>query len=252
MINRRGHPASCQMKGTMQDSRGWKNDAKNCNSMTTRMKNHQLISARLRAPLCITLALAGLLCPIIIAQETPLPPGPGTIDVEIIYDNTASDRTDDAPKFPPTPSNEKGNEIVLCEGSRNVFRFLLFYYGDFVAEGDETCTLRFYANDGEAFHPAAPQFLQPGTLLYESDPTPIKPGDHQAILFTDINVEVPDRLTWTAEFGGLSGLAGDRASLIFYDVAMGWDSPDRYVWEDPADAKLNIETYETAVGGSMG
>ncbi len=218
--------------------------------MTTRIENHQRTRARLRAPLCIALALAGLLCPTT-AQEAPAPPGPGTINVEIIYDNTTGG-TDNVPKFPPTPSNEKGNEIVLCEGSRNVFRFLLFYYGDFVAEGDETCVLRFYANDGEAFHPSAPQFLQPGTLLYESDPTPIKPGDHQAILFTDINVEVPDRFTWTAEFDGLSGLAGDRASLIFYDVAMGWDSPDRYIWEDPADAKSNIETYKTAVGGSMG
>ena len=218
--------------------------------MTTRIEN-QLTSARLRTPLCIALALAGLLCrSTIVAQETPAPPGPGTIDVEIIYDNTTGG-TDDAPKFPPT-SNEKGNEIVLCEGSRNVFRFLLFYYGDFVAEGDETCTLRFYANDGEAFHSAAPQFRQPGTLLYESDPTPIEPGDSQAILFTDINVEVPDRFTWTAEFDGLAGLAGDRARLIFYDVAMGWDSPDRYVWENHADAKLNIETYKTAVGGSMG
>ena len=226
-------------------------DAKNCNLMTTRMENHQLTSALLRSPLCIALALAGLLCPIIIAQETPLPPGPGTIDVEIIYDNTASDGTDDALKFPPTPSNEKGNEIVLCESSRNVFRFFLFYYGDFVAEGDETCVLRFYANDGESFHPAAPQFRQPGTLLYESDPMPIEPGNLQAIFFTDINVEVPDRFTWTAEFGGLSGLAGDRASLIFYDVAMGWDSPDRYIWTDP-DAKSNIEIYKTAVGGSMG
>ena len=222
---------------------------KNCNFMTTRMENHQLKSVRLRAPLCAALAFAILLCRTS-AQETPSPPGPGTINVEVIYDNTASG-TDNAPKFPPT-SNEKGNEIILCEGSRNVFRFLLFYYGDFVAEGDETCTLRFYANDGEAFHPAAPQFLQPGTLLYESDPTLIEPGDSQAILFTDINVEVPDRFTWTAEFDGLSGLAGDRARLIFYDVAMGWDSPDRYVWENPADAKSNIETYKTAVGGSMG
>lgn len=216
------------------------------NSMTTRIEN-QRTSARLRAPLCIMLALACLLRPTI-AQEAPPPPGPGTIDVEIIYDNTSG--TDDAPKILRS-SNEMGNEIVLCENSRNVFRFFLFYYGDFVAEGDETCTLRFYANDGEAFHPAAPQFLQPGTLLYESDPTPIKPGDRQAILFTDINVEVPDRFTWTAEFDGLSGLAGDRASLIFYDVAMGWDSPDRYVWRDPGTGS-NIETYKTAVGGSMG
>ena len=217
-----------------------------CNSMTTRIEN-QLTSARLRTPLCIALALAGLLRPTI-AQEAPTPPGPGTINVEIIYDNISG--TDDAPKILRS-ANEKGNEIVLCENSRNVFRFLLFYYGDFVAEGDETCTLRFYANDGEAFHSSAPQFRQPGTLLYESDPTPIEPGNHQAILFTDINVEVPDRFTWTAEFGGLSGLVGDRASLIFYDVAMGWDSPDRYVWRDPGTGS-NIETYKTAVGGSMG
>ena len=233
----------------MPNSSGWKNDAHTyCNSMTTRTKN-QLTSARLRAPLCIALALVGLLRPAMVAQETP--PPPGTIDVEIIYDNAGGGGTENAPKSPPTPSNEKGNEIVLCEGSRNVFRFLLFYYGDFVAEGDETCVLRFYANDGEAFHSAAPQFREPGTLLYESDPTPIKPSNRQAILFTDINVEVPDRFTWTAEFNGLSGLAGDWASLIFYDVAMGWDSPDRYVWRDPG-TRSNIETYKTAVGGSMG
>lgn len=219
--------------------------------MTTRIEN-QLTSARLRTPLCIALALAGLLCrPTIVAQETPAPPGPGTIDVEIIYDNAGGDGTDDTPKFPPT-SNEKGNEIVLCEGSRNVFRFLLLYYGDFVAEGDETCTLRFYANDGEAFHSAAPQLRRPGTLLYESDPTPIKPGNFQAIFFTDINVEVPDRLTWTAEFGGLSGLVGDRARLVYYDV--GWEdlrgnSPlDN--WKD-VDTGMSMNLEKVAVGGTL-
>lgn len=218
------------------------------NLMITRIEN-QLKSARLRAPLCIALALAGLLCRAI-AQETPAPPGPGTINVEVIYDN-ATGGTDDALKSPAT-SNEKGNEIVLCEGSRNVFRFLLFYYGDFVADGDETCTLRFYANDGEAFHSAAPQLRQPGTLLYESDPTPIEPGDFQAILFTDINVEVPDRLTWTAEFGGLSGLVGDRARLVYYDV--GWedtkgDSPLDY-WKD-VDTGMSMNLEKVAVGGTL-
>lgn len=218
------------------------------NLMITRMENHQLKSARLRAPLCAALAFAILLCRTS-AQETPSPPGPGTINVEVIYDNTTGG-TDNAPKFPPT-SNEKGNEIVLCEGSRNVFRFLLFYYGDFVAEGDETCTLRFYANDGEGFHSGAPQLRQPGTLLYESDPTLIEPGDFQAILFTDINVEVPDRLTWTAEFGGLSGLVGDRARLVYYDV--GWedikdDSPlDN--WRD-VDTGMSMNLEKVAVGGT--
>lgn len=216
--------------------------------MTTRIEN-QLTSARLRAPLCIALALASLLRPTI-AQEAPTPPGPGTINVEIIYDNTTGG-TDDAPKILRS-SNEKGNEIVLCEGSRNVFRFLLFYYGDFVAEGDETCTLRFYANDGEAFHSSAPQLRQPGTLLYESDPTPIGPGDFQAILFTDINVEVPDRLTWTVEFGGLSGLVGDRARLVYYDV--GWedikgDSPlDN--WKD-VDTGMSMNLEKVEVGGTL-
>ena len=216
--------------------------------MTTRIEN-QLTSARLRAPLCIALALAGFLRPTI-AQEAPTPPGPGTINVEIIYDNTTGG-TDDAPKILRS-SNEKGNEIVLCEGSRNVFRFLLFYYGDFVAEGDETCTLRFYANDGEAFHSSAPQLRQPGTLLYESDPTPIEPGDFQAILFTDINVEVPDRLTWTVEFGGLSGLVGDQARLVYYEV--DWED---LIEKSPLDNWQDVESGESmnlekvAVGGTM-
>lgn len=234
----------------MPNSGGRKNDAHTyCNSMITRIEN-QRTSARLRATLCIALALAGLPRPTIVAQETPAPPGPGTIDVEIIYDNTTGG-ADNAPKFRST-SNEKGNEIVLCESSRNVFRFFLFYYGDFVAEGDETCTLRFYANDGEAFHSAAPQLRQPDTLLYESDPTPIGPGNFQAIFFTDINVEVPDRFTWTAEFGGLSGLVGDRARLVYYDV--GWEdikgnSPlDN--WKD-VDTGMSMNLEKVAVGGTL-
>ena len=86
-----------RQKKTMPNSGGRKNDAHTyCNSMITRIEN-QLMSARLRATLCIALALAGLLCRTT-AQETPAPPGPGTIDVEIIYDNTTGG-TDEVSRF---------------------------------------------------------------------------------------------------------------------------------------------------------
>ncbi|MCS1412238.1 MAG: hypothetical protein M2R45_05443 [Verrucomicrobia subdivision 3 bacterium] len=42
------------------------------------------------------------------------------------------------------------DEIVLGGTFRNVIIFQFKYLGDFTPQGDETCTLRFYANDGES------------------------------------------------------------------------------------------------------
>ena len=126
---------------------------------------------------------------------------------EIIFDNTGSNSFERHSSV-----DEYGDEVIFGGTSREVVIFQFEYFGDFTPQGDETCVIRFYANDGELDQ----GFNEPGTLLFESESFPIFSG-FNAVSITDIEVEVPERLTWTADFDGLSGLGGDRAGLIFRD-----------------------------------
>lgn len=126
---------------------------------------------------------------------------------EIIFDNSGSNSFERHSSV-----DEFGDEVIFGGTSREVVIFQFEYFGDFTPQGDETCVIRFYANDGQLDQ----GFSEPGTLLFESDSFPIFSG-FNTVSITDIDVTVPDRLTWTADFDGLSGLGGDRCGLVFRD-----------------------------------
>ena len=128
---------------------------------------------------------------------------------EVIYDNSAGPSTSRHSSI-----DEYGDEVIFDGTFRDLIIFQFEYFGEFVAEGDETCTIRIYANDGES--PRGEGFEPPGTLLYESEPFPIFP-EFNTVSLTDLDLQVPNRVTWTADFDGLSGFAGDRAGLLFRD-----------------------------------
>ena len=136
--------------------------------------------------------------------------GPATGRAVVVYDNTATvtGLLDVPPSAGPL---ELGDSVVLAGTERVVTDFELLYGGNFDADGDETVTLRLYQNDG--------MDGEPGTLLFESDPAPIGPVSFgsQVFVFEDVLALVPDSLTWTVEFEGISQMAPDRARLFFYD-----------------------------------
>ena len=51
-------------------------------------------------------------------------------------------------------------------------------------------------------------------MLYESDPFGIAVG-FNSVNVSDLLVEVPDTITWTVQFSGLSNTEGDRAGLVY-------------------------------------
>ena len=128
---------------------------------------------------------------------------------EVIYDNSTGVSTSRHSSTRPY-----GDEIIFGGTFRELIIFQFEYFGEFVAQGDETCTIRFYLNDDDSEGRAG--FEKPGTLLYESDPFPIFP-DFNTVSLTDLDLTVPERITWTADFDGLTGLGGDRAGLLFRD-----------------------------------
>ena len=104
------------------------------------------------------------------------------------------------------------------------------YYGDFTPAGDETAQLRVYKNDGPLTKDGDPT---PGTLLYDSTPFAIEAG-WQTKKFSGLNVTVPTDLIWTIEFGGLNGLTGDRAGLVFRPTPSVGTSYDD-IWQNADD-----------------
>jgi hypothetical protein len=104
---------------------------------------------------------------------------------------------------------EFGDELVLDGSARTVSTFQFEYFGAFLRTGDETVRIRFYDNTGPG------RFAAPNNLLFDSGSLPIFSGLNTVPL-TGLSVAVPSRFTWTAEFDGLSGVAGDEAGLVFY------------------------------------
>jgi hypothetical protein len=125
----------------------------------------------------------------------------------ILYDNSSNGGTNVYYQL-----NEYGDEIVLSTNTtvRVMTEFQFEYYGDFAAGGVETARLRVYKNDG----PLTSQGdSTPGTVLYDSGSFSISPG-YQTKSFSGLNITLPDDLTWTVQFSGLVGSAGDEAGLI--------------------------------------
>ena len=140
------------------------------------------------------------------------------VPTEIVYENSQEDVSATHARL-----EEFGDEIILAGDNRKIIRFEFEYFGKFEADGDETCVLRFYRNDGEALvidrddgEALVIDDKAPGTLIYESQPFTLLPGYNTAVI-QGINVEVPDKFTWTVKFDGLTGFSKDRAALVLTD-----------------------------------
>jgi hypothetical protein len=127
---------------------------------------------------------------------------------ELVYDNTDTGGTNVYYSL-----LEYGDEIILTGTNRVISQFSFEYFGDFTPTGDETARLRLYKMDGPKTADGDPA---PGTVLYDSGVFSISPG-YQPPKFTGLSVTVPTDITWTVEFGGLTGITGDRAGLVFRD-----------------------------------
>jgi hypothetical protein len=138
----------------------------------------------------------------------------------IVYDNSKTPTG-----FYHDSRFECGDEIVLAGHERLVTEFYLEMFSDYVATGDETAQIRFYANDGPQLTLSAPP---PGTLLYEGIKVPIKPG-YIKIAITNIAVGVPDSFTWTMQVEGI--LPTEQAGLLFYNPPTVGQSEDDF-WQD--------------------
>ncbi|MHB8523675.1 MAG: hypothetical protein ACYDH9_23375 [Limisphaerales bacterium] len=127
---------------------------------------------------------------------------------------------------------EFGDELRLVGSARTVVDFRFEYYAEFT--GNATAEVRFYANDG----PGAAGFKAPGTQLYDSGPFPIYP-DFNTKALTGLSVKVPDRFTWTVQFGGVSNILNSRAGLTLYDPPTAGSSFDDF-WLNTPDASWEL------------
>ena len=143
------------------------------------------------------------------------------VEVELLFDNSTNFRTS---FYAPTPGvfgpgiREFGDELVLPDKERRLREFHVEYFGDFVPDGDETLKVRIYRNSGALIPVSTTSTTRvpsPGEVIFESEPRPIAPGTN-LLSFLELDVEVPDKVTWTATIEGLSGQPGDKVGLVVY------------------------------------
>ena len=103
-------------------------------------------------------------------------------------------------------------------------------------------TLRVYANDGENAT-ANYDSKTPGTLLFTSSPITLSAGLN-TYRVSGIKVDLPDTVTWTVEFTGVSGNelnVGNRAALVLGGIDVVGSSLDDFWQKDEA----GWATYQT-------
>lgn len=145
----------------------------------------------------------------------------------VVYDNTQN--PDDS--FFHRTTREHGDEIYLTSVERTVTQFTFEYFGDFnpATSPNAAAVIRFYRNDGSDAFPGAITALRPLTQLWESSPVALIQsvgGERRSVTLSVPNVLVPDSFTWTVQFTGLAGTAGNSAGLtISYPVSVGATLP---------------------------
>jgi hypothetical protein len=133
--------------------------------------------------------------------------GAVALNAEVVYENIS--RTNTQPEFFPSIV-EYGDEIRLGGIGRQIVQFRIEYFADVAPTNNASARVRIYANDGPG------RFPEPGTRLYESDPFPLTPG-YSAISLDGLDLAVPDVITWSIEFSGISGALGSQAGLLLAD-----------------------------------
>lgn len=149
---------------------------------------------------------------------------------EIVYDNT----TTYLDRF-IGEAGEFGDEIILAGTARVLTDIYFEYFGDFMQQGDELAKVRIYTNEKvyDLYR------NEPTKVLYESGYFPITPGLNTKHL-TVPNVTLPDVVTFTIEFGGLTG--SDQAGLLLYSpptVGRSWNE----FWRRTTEGKWSAVIY---------
>ena len=139
---------------------------------------------------------------------------------EIVYDNTISSHSSYSPA-----NVEYGDQITLGGTNRWIDDFKFSYWiNSSVINGDESAQIRFYANDGSDG--------SPGTLLYDSGTFVLSPTDGiNYYTINNLSVLVPDTITWTVFFGGISANASaNGGGLRFFGPPAIGSSDPSFFW----------------------
>ena len=151
----------------------------------------------------------------------------GSASAGIVYDNSS---VYSGKFFVPVTGLEFGDEINLVGSERNITDFKFEYFTSLASEVGRTAQLRIYANNG-AVSPGVDQHgaLRPGSVLYDSGTFGLKNGFNTVDISGISVLNVPNKLTWTVFFGGLSG--SDSAGLPIYETPTSGTSLDDF-WQN--------------------
>lgn len=154
----------------------------------------------------------------------------GTLNTmaEVVYENTRAYQTNFFSSL-----NEFGDELIFGGEARDLKELHFEYFAEFTPNGTQTATVRLYANDGPGIQPKPDRILTPGTVLHETDPIAISPG-FNLLSIRGLSLPVPDKVTWSVQFAGLSDTPNDSAGLVFYQPPTVGESFDDFWQRDPA------------------
>jgi len=178
---------------------------------------------------------------------------------EIIYSN----KNDSVYEAYYKSGSEFGDQIRLSSTSAMSELSFEVYAEISNAPSEATAKLRIYANDGEVY--LTTDTKQPNTLLFESGNIALKEGYHTYTV-SDINADLPRDITWTVEFGGVTGdelTVGNNAALILAGIdGIGTSNADfwqktgatwtTYVTDDENgvnDFSANVVSHSAGSGG---
>lgn len=154
---------------------------------------------------------------------TVMPSGAVAADGTVVYDNTSNRSDRWVSNLSPINGRqiEIGDEISLAGSARIVTSFVFEYFGDITpgTAAGANAVVRFYANDGGLHTPSSgPAATMPQTLLWESQPFQVLGNkEFREVTISVPNIEVPNKLTWSVQFNGLTGAAGSQAGLTISD-----------------------------------
>lgn len=132
---------------------------------------------------------------------------------ELIYDNSINNR-----QVFISLQEEFGDEIDFAGVARSVSSMTFSVVGETNLPPTASARFRVYKNNGPILPFENISIRTPGELLFESTDIPISTGT-QAIRITNLNVPVPDTVTWTILIKGAGTEPGTRAGLEVYHPA---------------------------------